>query len=528
MARKMMMAALCAGLALGCRSGLTDGSCARTPGDMKLMSFNVLHCAGADGKVNIARTAEAIKREAPRFAGLQELDFKAAKRSGGVDQPAELGRLTGMHATFAQALPYQGGGYGVAVLSREKPLSVFKTPLPGAEPRVLLLCEFKDCWFGTTHLSLQETNRLAAVEIIRKAVAERSAAKPVYLTGDWNATPDSKVLAAMNSFMTVLSTTKERTFHDFKQHDPSSVVCIDYIAVDSVSARKTVVRDSHVVPDVTTSDHSPVVATVAAAGKPFRICSFNMRTDCNEKGDRAWTNRLPLIVRVIKKHGFDVIGAQELKENQVAHLREALGPDGYEIVGRGRLAEGKSEGVYILYNSKRFECIASDTFQLSETPDVWGSSSWGSAYPRTCVWVQLKDRESGVEFRFYNTHLDHVSELARKKGMELTVGRINFDVSSGMTAFLTGDFNNELKPGNAVDFVRKSMNDTADLALSPHRGPVNTFHGYTPPACSLIDYVFVKGPARVLVHATLDDMPDGKVPSDHFPVAAKVALPAKK
>ena len=527
MNRNVFMVALCASFVVGCGTSLSARNGSPIVKEMKIMSYNVLHCAGVDGKVNIARTAEVIKREAPRFVGLQELDCRSARRSGGVDQPAELGRHTGMHATFAQAIPYQGGGYGVAVLSREKPISVFKAPLPGAEPRVLLLCEFKDCWFGTTHLALQETNRLASVEIIRKAVEERAATKPVYLTGDWNATPNSKSLTAMRSFMTVLSDTTGRTFHGFKAKDSSSPYCIDYIAVDSKAARKTVVRESHVVPDVTTSDHSPVVATIAPAGKSFRVCSFNMRTDCREKGDRAWTNRLPLVVGMIKKYGFDVIGAQELKLNQVADLRRELGPFGYKLVGRGRLAEGKSEGVYIIYDDNRFECMASDTFQLSETPDVWGSSSWGSAYPRTCVWVQLKDRESGVEFRFYNTHLDHVSELARRKGMELTVGRINADVSAGMTAFLTGDFNNELKPANAIDYVRKSMSDTADVVLSPHRGPTNTFHGYNPPACSLIDYVFVKGPVRVLTHATLDDMPDGKLPSDHFPVAAKVALPAK-
>ena len=266
-------------------------------------------------------------------------------------------------------------------------------------------------------------------------------------------------------------------------------------------------------------------ACAKQAGKPFAICSFNMRTDCGaDKGELTWANHLPRILKVIEDHRLDVIGAQELKENQVAHLREAVGPKGYEIVGRGRLAEGKSEGVYIIYNVKRFACTASDTFQLSETPEIWGSSSWNSAYPRTCVWVQLKDRESGVEFRLYNTHLDHESELARRKGMELTVGKINADVSSGMTAFLMGDFNNELKPGNAIDYVRKSMSDTADLSLTPHQGPTNTFHGYHPPARMLIDYVFVKGKVRVLNHATLDDMPDGKLPSDHFPVAVTVAL----
>ena len=269
----------------------------------------------------------------------------------------------------------------------------------------------------------------------------------------------------------------------------------------------------------------PNTANTTNAAKPFVISSFNMRTDCGaDKGDLTWTNRLPRVLKVIEDHSLDVIGAQELKENQVAHLREALGPKGYKMVGRGRLAEGKSEGVYIIYNAKRFDCTASDTFQLSETPEVWGSSSWNSAYPRTCVWVQLKDRESGAAFRFYNTHLDHESELARRKGMELTVGRINADVSNGMTAFLTGDFNSELKPGNAIDYVRKSMKDTAELSLTPHQGPTMTFHGYNPKACVLIDYIFVKGKVRVLSHATLDDMPDGKYPTDHYPVVATVAL----
>jgi len=263
---RIASAALCACLAVGCGATKpSQGDCASH--DMKLMSYNVMHCAGIDNKVNIARTAEVINRENPRFAGLQELDYKAAKRSFGVDQPAELGRLTGMHATFAQAIPFQGGGYGVTVLSREKPLSVYKTPLPGREPRVLLLCEFEDCWFGTTHLALQGTNRLAAVEIIRKAVAERAATKPVYLTGDWNDTPPSKPLVAMRSFMTVLSDTKSRTYHGFKPHNPAKAYCIDYIAVDSIAAKRITVRESHVVPDETTSDHSPVVATISVADR---------------------------------------------------------------------------------------------------------------------------------------------------------------------------------------------------------------------------------------------------------------------
>ena len=115
------------------------------------MSYNVHHCEGMDGKVDCARTAAAISREKPDFVGLQEVDVKVP-RSMQLDEPAELARHTGMHATFAKAIDYNGGEYGVAVLSKEEPLSTIRRQLPGPERRVMLLCEFNDCWFGTMHL----------------------------------------------------------------------------------------------------------------------------------------------------------------------------------------------------------------------------------------------------------------------------------------------------------------------------------------------------------------------------------------
>ena len=167
--------------------------------DLRFMSYNVMHCEGKEKKFDLAPIAEAIMREKPDFAGINEIHSKT-RRTGNVDQPAELGRLTGLHATFGQAIPYQGGGYGVAVLSREKPVSVERVPLPGKEKRLLLLCEFANFWFGTTHLDFG-TNQLKSVEIIRGVVAEKSATKPVFLTGDWNATPESATLAAMKAPM---------------------------------------------------------------------------------------------------------------------------------------------------------------------------------------------------------------------------------------------------------------------------------------------------------------------------------------
>ena len=99
--------------------------------DIRLMSYNILHGKGADGQVDIPRIANVISREKPDYVGLQEVD-RGVSRSHGIDEPAELGRLTGLHPTFASAFPYRGGEYGRAMLSREVPLTVDKIQLDGA------------------------------------------------------------------------------------------------------------------------------------------------------------------------------------------------------------------------------------------------------------------------------------------------------------------------------------------------------------------------------------------------------------
>lgn len=248
---------------IGALTGFADSA------EMKLMSFNVCHCEGMDNRIDISRTVGRIRAENPDFACLQEIDWRTA-RVNGVDEPAELARLTGLHATFAKAIFFAGGQYGVMMLSRQKPVSVRQIPLPGKEPRVLLLCEFADCWVGTMHLSVDgEQERLDSIAIIRRAVAEAGRTKPVFLTGDWNATPESKVLKGFGEFMTVLSDTACQTFHGRQIDGPDgqpldmSRFCIDYIAADSAHASGFRVVDAHVVEDRVTSDHAPIVVTVS-------------------------------------------------------------------------------------------------------------------------------------------------------------------------------------------------------------------------------------------------------------------------
>ena len=233
------------------------------PGEMAIMTFNIQRCCGSDRKLDIERTAAVITAAQPRFAALQEVDVNVP-RTRRIDEPAELARLTGMKATFGKTINMQGGDYGIMLLSKEEPLSVKKVPLPGGEPRLLLLAEFEDCVVGCTHLSFgSQKERMDSVPLIREAMAQFK--KPIFICGDWNSGPDSPLLAEMKKFLTILSPTDQNTFHGKKPKlNTNPATCIDYIAIDTAHADSIRVEEKVVVQDTDTSDHKPVWVRISA------------------------------------------------------------------------------------------------------------------------------------------------------------------------------------------------------------------------------------------------------------------------
>ena len=221
------------------------------PWQVRVMSYNVQHCAGLDMTIDYDRTAEVIFQQQPDVVALQELDSMTV-RCGRRDQIAELASRTLYFPTFAKGIDYDGGKYGVGILTRERPLSVTRTPLPGKEPRVLLVVELKNYVMACTHLDLAEENRLASVPLI---VAEAQKwQKPFIIAGDWNDEPDSKLLTELKKYF-VINTGKKATFPADKPN-----VCIDYIA--SFKGRSAVTLNQSVISAPDASDHCPIVANL--------------------------------------------------------------------------------------------------------------------------------------------------------------------------------------------------------------------------------------------------------------------------
>ncbi len=225
---------------------------------LRLMTYNIRHGAGMDDVIDLDRQAAVINDAMPDVVGLQEVD-SCVKRSGYKAQARLLGNKTGMYATFGGAIPLTGGKYGVAILSKEQPLSVHHLPLPGEEKRALLVCEFQEYVFATTHLDLDESSRLASLPIIIEE-AERWGDKPFFICGDWNDKPSSALIKKMKKerFYFLNNIINANANYTFPAGNPNSI--IDYIAsygqVYKSIRKRTVIN----APDA--SDHRPVLVEI--------------------------------------------------------------------------------------------------------------------------------------------------------------------------------------------------------------------------------------------------------------------------
>jgi len=238
-----------------------------SPGDhsltLKILSYNVRNCVGLDKVTDYNRIAGVFNRISADAIAIQELD-SATSRSKGVVVLDELAAKTGMYPTYGASIDFQGGKYGVGILTKEKPISWQKISLPGREERrSLLLVELKEYVVCCTHFSLTGEDRLASVDLINEAT--KAYAKPVLLAGDLNAEPGTAVTKKLEEHWTMLSNPMEMTF---SANNPNR--CIDYILLRKDANYRIASLESQVEAEPVASDHRPlwIKITLQKINKP--------------------------------------------------------------------------------------------------------------------------------------------------------------------------------------------------------------------------------------------------------------------
>jgi endonuclease/exonuclease/phosphatase family metal-dependent hydrolase len=228
------------------------------PDTVRVLAYNIHHGEGMDSVVDLERIAALIQSVDPDLVALQEID-SVTERTGQVDQAAELGRLTGLEPVFGSFMPYQGGAYGMAVLSRWPVEEAVNLRLPeGEEPRSSVRVTVVSPETGRrirlvgVHFYRTEEERLAQARSLDEQLA--ADATPTILAGDFNSTPGSAVMAQLAEGWRVLPKGEDRlTYSSF---DP--VREIDFILVRPRDRWELIAQD--VMDEPVASDHRPVFA----------------------------------------------------------------------------------------------------------------------------------------------------------------------------------------------------------------------------------------------------------------------------
>lgn len=262
----------------------------------------------------------------------------------------------------------------------------------------------------------------------------------------------------------------------------------------------------------------------AAAPAPLRVMSYNICCGSCEREDDVnhWQRRKFLVAEVIRKSQADLIGLQEAELFQVKDLVSLLG--GFDWVGVGR-DDGKEQGEMnaVLVRRRAYSIESQKTLWLSATPEQV-SRGWDAMLNRTLTLLKLKERHSGKEMYFLNTHFDHVGDKARDESARLITQTVRA-LGDQLPLILTGDLN--ARPDFAgYRMLSAVLRDAAVVSQTPAQGGGITFNGFgkdLQPG-NKIDYVFVSGAQTVLSHRVITDLYNGLYPSDHFPIAVAVNL----
>lgn len=264
-----LVGALAAAIAIaGCASASLTGDRV-----VRVLVYNIHAGNDASGEANLERVAELIGETGADLVLLQEVD-RNTERSGGVDQIGELMRLTGFHGAFGRTLDYQGGEYGIALLSRWPIRSDTMIALRVAPPqqraggsyeprgalRVVVEAPAGDIAVVNTHLdaSRDDHYRRQEVETVRRIAAElRASHGRTVVGGDFNAEPGTPTVMALldDGWRDAWVECGSGDGFTYPAHAPVKRIDYAFIAGDVVCAVARVL-------ETTTSDHRPVLVTL--------------------------------------------------------------------------------------------------------------------------------------------------------------------------------------------------------------------------------------------------------------------------
>jgi endonuclease/exonuclease/phosphatase family metal-dependent hydrolase len=280
----------------------------------------------------------------------------------------------------------------------------------------------------------------------------------------------------------------------------------------------------------------------------YNIRYYNGEGDPDNEGDKSWLIRRASVYDMIEKHNPDVCGLQEVTPQMTQDIIDNL-PD-YTYIGYGRVSGdlnpilpistlvsvNNDEQTGLIYKTSKYTELEKGRFFVSDTPSVPSKYS-ESIFNRLAVYVKLKDNETGKEFYFLSTHLDHpnngstLDELCREKQATALIQNAKGLVGN-LPYYIVGDFNS-VETEEAYPIITAELNDAyytvgTENAQGGYNGTNDTYIGLYNPSDATpkrIDFIFTTDNIGVNSYiADNDNMGLTLYPSDHLPVVCDTVI----
>ncbi|MDE0082499.1 MAG: endonuclease/exonuclease/phosphatase family protein [Gammaproteobacteria bacterium] len=279
------------------------------------------------------------------------------------------------------------------------------------------------------------------------------------------------------------------------------------------------------------SAHLVLAAAVAGQDRdgpePARldVMTFNIRTAAGRDGANAWPNRKALVAETIARSSPDVVGLQEALKEQIEFLASRLSEYRWLGVDRGlNGGRGLSEATPIFYRHRELTPIESGTFWISETPEE--PSRGRRRASRIVTWARFYHLGTGQQLVVYNTHFSLRQGAGHLRGTRLINERIA-TLPEGSAVVAMGDFNAVAERSETWTAATAHGLRDAWVIAGERRGPAITANGFGPPPDAWdgrIDWILVGGQVSVLAAETVVYSREGRFPSDHYPVLARLEI----
>lgn len=243
-----------------------------------------------------------------------------------------------------------------------------------------------------------------------------------------------------------------------------------------------------------------------------RVATFNIRNGLARDGWDSWPFRRKATAAAARGLDADVLGLQEAFGFQARSLHRRL--PGYGLTGDGRSARRRGERCCVLHRTAALDRAAAETRWYGDDPGRPGTRLPGASFPRVATIATLTVRATGRPFTFVNTHLDEHREDNRVAAARQLASWLG----DGPTV-VVGDFN-----AGPTSAVLRCLEDAGlRTVLAPDAG--GTGHGFTGRTDGpRIDHIVVSRHWALRGARVVTTRPDGRLPSDHWPVVADLDL----